>query len=171
MAYPRGRRTPLKRKATYGRGTKRFARSQYRRAYFNRRRGVGRKEKKGCDVAFAATSVPTSTGTNLGIFLLNGIQEGVGSWNRIGRYIWNKSIELDLTLDWKTATPQVTPHRQPHRGCDASSCGTNSQTTRPSHHSTPCSGTQTKPEPRAQVCKTTSDTTTCSASKYYSTQS
>ena len=52
MAYPRGRRTPLKRKATYGRGTKRFARSQYRRAYFNRRRGVGRKEKKGCDIEF-----------------------------------------------------------------------------------------------------------------------
>ena len=56
MAYPRGRRTPLKRKATYGRGTKRFARSQYRRAYFNRRRGVGRKEK-GADVSFTTDTV------------------------------------------------------------------------------------------------------------------
>ena len=104
MAYPRGRRTPLKRRPTYGRGTKRFARSQYRRAYFNRRRGVSRKEKKGCDVGFNNTTIPSTTNNNLGIWLLNGVQEGVGSWNRIGRYIWNKSIELDLTLDWQTSS-------------------------------------------------------------------
>ena len=99
MAYGR---TTLKRRMTYGRGTKRFARTQYRRAYFNRRRGVGRKEKKGCDVSFPADAIVTTTGTNGGIYLLNGVQEGVGSWNRIGRYIWNKSIELDLTFDWST---------------------------------------------------------------------
>ena len=103
MAYPRGRRTPLKRRATYGRGTKRFARAQYRRAYFNRRRGVSRKEKKGCDINFNNTNIDNAIGTNAGIFLLNGIQEGVGSWNRIGRYIWNKSIELDLNLQWKSS--------------------------------------------------------------------
>lgn len=103
MAYPRGRRTPLKRKATYGRGTKRFARSQYRRAYFNRRRGVGRKEKKGCDIEFPTATVVDTTNDNSNTYLLNGIQEGVGSWNRIGRYIWNKSIELDLTFLWSTS--------------------------------------------------------------------
>ena len=101
MAYPRGRRTPLKRRATYGRGTKQYRRTVYRRAYFNRRRGVGRKEKKGCDITFGADiDVVNSTNTNAAILLMNGIQEGVGSWNRIGRYIWNKSIELDLNLQW-----------------------------------------------------------------------
>ena len=28
----------------------------------------------------------------------------MGSWNRIGRYIWNKSIELDLSVDWITGS-------------------------------------------------------------------
>ena len=45
-----------------------------------------------------------STNTNQGIYLLNGIQEGVGSWNRVGRYIWNKSVELDLNLQMSTQT-------------------------------------------------------------------
>jgi len=62
-----------------------------------------RKEKKGCDVSFVNTAIGSSNGTNAGIWLLNGVQEGVGSWNRIGRYIWNKSIELDLELDWLTS--------------------------------------------------------------------
>ena len=100
MAYRRSQRTTLKRRATYGRGTRRYAQTRYRRAYFNKRRGVMRKEKKGCDVAFTNTAITSSNGTNAGIWLLNGVQEGVGSWNRIGRYIWNKSIELDLELDW-----------------------------------------------------------------------
>ena len=102
MAYRRSQRTTLKRRATYGRGTRRYAQSRYRRAYFNKRRGVMRKEKKGCDVAFTNTAITSSNGTNAGIWLLNGVQEGVGSWNRIGRYIWNKSIELDIELDWLT---------------------------------------------------------------------
>ena len=77
MAYPRGRRTPLKRRATYGRGTRTFARARYRRAYFNRRRGVGRKEKKGADVTFTTDTVLSSTNTNGGIYLLNGIKKGL----------------------------------------------------------------------------------------------
>ena len=97
MAYGR---TPLKRRTTYGRGTKQYRRTVYRRAYYDRRRGVGRKEKKGCDLGFASETVLASTNTNGGMWLLNGIQEGVGSWNRIGRYIWNKSVELDLNLRW-----------------------------------------------------------------------
>ena len=96
-------RTPLKKRPTYGRGTKRYAQARYRRAYFNSRRGVGRKEKKGCDINFNNYNIDNATATNAGIFLLNGIQEGVGSWNRIGRYIWNKSIELDLNLQWKSS--------------------------------------------------------------------
>ena len=61
-----------------------------------------RKEKKGCDVTFANDPIGASSGTNANMYLLNGVQEGVGSWNRIGRYIWNKSIELDLSFDWVT---------------------------------------------------------------------
>ena len=99
MAY----RRPLKRRPTYGRGTRRYNQTVYRRAYFNRRRGVGRKEKKGCDVAFTTATILSSTNTNGGIYLLNGVQEGVGSWNRIGRYMWNKSIELDLTLRYTSS--------------------------------------------------------------------
>lgn len=96
-------RRPLKRRPTYGRGTKQYRRTVYRRAYYDRRRQVGRKEKKGCDVSFSTTQVPNTTGTNDCIFLMNGIQEGVGSWNRIGRYIWNKSIELDMNFQWSSS--------------------------------------------------------------------
>ena len=99
MAY---RRT-LKRRAIHGRGTRRYNQTVYRRAYYTRRRGVGRKEKKGADVPFTTETVLSSTNTNGGIYLLNGIQEGVGSWNRIGRYMWNKSIELDLTLRYTSS--------------------------------------------------------------------
>ena len=45
------------------------------------------------------------------MWLLNGIQEGVGSWNRIGRYIWNKSVELDLNLDGMHHMQPLTPYR------------------------------------------------------------
>ena len=101
MAYGR---TTLKRRMTYGRGTRRYRQTVYRRAYYQRRRGVGRKEKKGVDVPFPEDSLVASTNTNQGIYLLNGIQEGVGSWNRVGRYTWNKSIELDLNLQMSTQT-------------------------------------------------------------------
>ena len=75
MAYPRGRRTPLK-KSYLRKGTKQYRRTVYRRAYFNRRRGVQRKEKKGCDITFGADiDVVNSTNTNAAILLMNGIQE------------------------------------------------------------------------------------------------
>lgn len=96
-------RRTLKSRRTYGRGSRPYRQTVYRRAYFNSRRGVGRKERKGCDINFASTQVVNSTNTNANIYLLNGIQEGVGSWNRIGRYIWNKSIELDLNLSWNAS--------------------------------------------------------------------
>lgn len=93
-------RRTLKSRRTYGRGTRPYRQATYRRAYFNSRRGIGKKEKKGCDVTFTTTDIVDTVNTNAAIFLMNGIQEGVGSWNRIGRYIWNKSIELDLNLQW-----------------------------------------------------------------------
>ena len=75
MAYTRSRRTTLKRRATYGRGTKRYNRAVYRKAYYRQRRGIGRKEKKGVDVPFPEDSLVASTGTNQGIYLLNGIKK------------------------------------------------------------------------------------------------
>ena len=100
MAYGR---TTLKKRMTYGRGTRQYRQTVYRRAYYTRRRGVGRKEKKGCDVSFTTAGIVSTTNNNTGIYLMNGVQEGVGSWNRIGRYIWNKSIELDLTLRYSSS--------------------------------------------------------------------
>ena len=87
MAYSR---TTLKRRMTYGRGTRRYRQTVYRRAYFNRRRGVGRKEKKGADVTFTTETVLSSTNTNGGIYLLNGIQEG-----------------LDHGINWKVYVEQI----------------------------------------------------------------
>lgn len=55
------------------------------------------------DIPFTAQVITTNTANNVNILLLNGIQEGVGSWNRVGRYIWNKSIELDLNLNMATS--------------------------------------------------------------------
>ena len=84
-------RTPLKKRPTYGRGTKRYAQARYRRAYFNRRRGVGRKEKKGCDVTFNTVGILSTTNTNGGIYLMNGVQEG-GDPGTESEDIWNKSL-------------------------------------------------------------------------------
>lgn len=103
MVYKRVGRRTLKSRRTYARGSKQFSRAVYRRAYYRGRRGVGRKEKKGVDVDFPGETIVVTTNTNDNIYLLNAIQEGVGSWNRIGRYVWNKSIELDLNLRWSSA--------------------------------------------------------------------
>ena len=103
MVYQRYQRKTLKSRRTYGRGTKPYRRAMYRRAYFNKSRGISRKEKKGVDTTFVNTTIVDEVSTNNSIWLLNGIQEGVGSWNRIGRYIWNKSIELDLNFQWTTS--------------------------------------------------------------------
>jgi len=54
-------------------------------------------------VTFNPDQIVKTVSTNDNIYLLNGIQEGVGSWNRIGRYIWNKSIELDIGAAWSSA--------------------------------------------------------------------
>ena len=51
-------------------------------------------------MSFTNTPISSSNGTNAGIWLLNGVQGGVGSWNGIGRYIWNKSVELDHGTTW-----------------------------------------------------------------------
>ena len=113
MAYSR---TTLKRRMTYGRGTRRYRQTVYRRAYFNRRRGRSRERKEGSWRDLHPDTVLSSTNTNGGIYLLNGIQEGVGSWNRSGRYVeqihWtgpNSPVHLQL----RGATPP-----SPENGCE-----------------------------------------------------
>ena len=66
MAY---RRSTLKSRMTYGRGTKQYRRTVYRRAYWKSKRGIMRKEKKGCDVTFTNAAIGSSNGSNANIYL------------------------------------------------------------------------------------------------------
>lgn len=52
------------------------------------------EEKKGVDVNIGDTSILATTNTNGDIAVLNLIQQGAGSWNRIGRKAHLKSIRL-----------------------------------------------------------------------------
>ncbi|AUM61993.1 capsid [uncultured virus] len=87
---------------TSGRGG---SRPRYQ-GYYRTQNGKFKKEVKGCDTNLVGTAavpgtlvaIQSSTNTNANIYLLNGVQQGAGSWNRVGRYIYNKSIKLDLEL-------------------------------------------------------------------------
>ena len=51
-------------------------------------------EKKGVDIDVSNAAIPFTTGTNDGILALNLIQQGSGSWNRIGRKTHLKSLRI-----------------------------------------------------------------------------
>ena len=51
-------------------------------------------EMKGMDTDFTTTNVPTTTNTNGSIVVLNLVQQGNGSWNRVGRKTHSSSIRL-----------------------------------------------------------------------------
>lgn len=51
-------------------------------------------EKKGVDTTISGTGLPETTSTNAGIYPLNLIQQGTGSWNRIGRKTKLKSVRI-----------------------------------------------------------------------------
>lgn len=51
-------------------------------------------EKKGVDTDLALTGVLNTTSTNANIFVANLIQQGAGSWNRIGRKTFLKSLRI-----------------------------------------------------------------------------
>jgi len=51
-------------------------------------------EKKGMDTDLALTGVINTTNTNANIFIANLVQQGAGSWNRIGRKIHTKSLRI-----------------------------------------------------------------------------
>lgn len=64
-------------------------------------------EKKGMDTAIAiSTPVLATTNTNGDCFVLNLLQQGAGSWNRIGRKASLLSLRLRGTFSWRY-TPQA----------------------------------------------------------------
>jgi len=57
-------------------------------------------EVKGVDTGLGSIgNVPAADGTNAGALALNLVQQGAGSWNRIGRKINMKSLRLLITLE------------------------------------------------------------------------
>ena len=91
---------------TSGRGG---SRPRYQ-GYYRSQNGKFKKEVKGCDTNLVGTAaapgtsaaITSTTNSNANIYLLNGVQQGAGSWNRVGRYIYNKSIKLDLEMQLST---------------------------------------------------------------------
>lgn len=59
-------------------------------------------EKKGCDfpIDFGANPVPSTVNTNGQSLCLNLIQQGAGSWNRVGRKIHLQSLRLRGEIVW-----------------------------------------------------------------------
>lgn len=51
-------------------------------------------EVKGVDTTFNEASVETATNTNGDAYVLNLIQQGNGSWNRVGRHVQLRSLRL-----------------------------------------------------------------------------
>ena len=51
-------------------------------------------EKKGCDTQVVQPTITNTTSTNADIYCLNLIQQGTGSWNRIGRKTMLKSVRI-----------------------------------------------------------------------------
>jgi len=59
-------------------------------------------EVKGMDTGLAGTIPPSDMTTSDSILVLNLIQQGTGSWNRVGRKVYNKSIRLcgQIQVTW-----------------------------------------------------------------------
>ncbi|UBR88863.1 putative capsid protein [Mongoose-associated circovirus] len=57
-----------------------------------------KKEKMGVDTAVTSTGTISTTGTNADCILLNGVQQGTGSYNRNGKKIVMKSLRLRCDL-------------------------------------------------------------------------
>ena len=51
-------------------------------------------EKKGMDTAISFAQIPSTVNDNSGMIVLNLIQQGAGSWNRVGRKVNLRSIRI-----------------------------------------------------------------------------
>lgn len=65
-------------------------------------------EKKGMDTSLSSASVVATTNTNDNCIVLNLIQQGAGSWNRIGRKVTLNSVRLRGTARLLSAPTAVT---------------------------------------------------------------
>jgi len=60
-------------------------------------------EVKGMDTTMILSPIISTTSTNASSFVMNLIQQGAGSWNRIGRKVSLKSLRLCGVLEWTYA--------------------------------------------------------------------
>lgn len=88
---------PMKRKRTWSnsRPAKKKARVYTPKNRYSYARPAATKEVKGVDTnLYDAAAVTNLAASNTSAFCLNLVQQGAGSWNRVGRKIYNKSIQL-----------------------------------------------------------------------------
>lgn len=94
--------------AKYARGTKGnpivISQSRIPRA-LPMRAAYRKPELKGMDTVVNPTTIAATTNTNADIFPLNLVQQGSGSWNRVGRTIRIKSVRIKGTLRTIISTP------------------------------------------------------------------
>lgn len=71
--------------------------------------GKSRLEVKGMDTKLGSLPIVDTVNTNDSIAVLNLVQQGAGSWNRVGRKIFPKSIRIKgsilVTSAWSVSTP------------------------------------------------------------------
>lgn len=82
-------------KTSKRRGTKRFGRLLSATAM--------RPEIKGCDIDLPNENIIQDVATNGNIYLINGLIQGTGSWNRIGRKIEMKNLSAKLSFTLQLA--------------------------------------------------------------------
>lgn len=83
-----------------------IAASSMQRSFIPARRIAG--EVKGCDTAISYTNVVATTTTNANIILVNPVQQGAGSWNRVGKKIQMKSLRVKGTVSFRITPNAVT---------------------------------------------------------------
>lgn len=65
--------------------------------------------KKGMDTPLAInTPIINTTNTNGNCFVLNLVQQGAGSWNRVGRNVYLSSVRLKGSFIWLYSAHQIT---------------------------------------------------------------
>lgn len=86
----------------------RFLRSQpVQQRYGTSARVMKTNEVKGVDGAVDVVSIIQTTGTNANIFVINAVQQGSGSWNRVGRKIRMKSLRIKALLEFSNVTNPI----------------------------------------------------------------
>lgn len=78
-----------------------YARSRSGRAVVYRSSG----ETKGVDTSLATANVVSTVATNDDAFVLNLVQQGAGSWNRVGRKVRLSSVRLWGTCEYVYISP------------------------------------------------------------------